>query len=333
VIPAGQTSAAFTVGTLPVAVTSSGGITASANGTSASTSLNILGSPAPTISSVAIPVLSSSQTWSSGQTLTGTVTLSSAAFAGGMVVTLSSDSPTAQLPANVIVPAGAKTATFPVAAGQVSVPTPVSITASLNGVAATPVSLTIIPGAPLSLSGFALAPYIMIGPGVVTTGTITINQVAPPGGVVLNLAANSSAAKVPATVTVPAGQTTVNFAIQGNSVSAATSVLLSASYKGVLSPLGTIPATTSVTVAPTDVLKAAKPTWSTSTHLLTATATSTNPQATVSVLNANGNAPLGAMINLGGGSYSFQMTIASISSLNFKSNLGGATGQGVTVVP
>jgi hypothetical protein len=213
------------------------------------------------------------------------------------------------------------------------VPTPVSITASLNAVAATPVSLTVIPGEPLSLGTYALAPYTMIGPGVVTTATIAINQSAPPGGLIINLTANSSAAKVPATVTVPAGQTSVSFGVQGNSVSAPTAVVLLASYKGVLAPLGTIPATATVTVAPTDVLKAGKPTWSTSTHLLTASATSTNPQATINVLNANGNAPLGAMINLGGGAYSFQTTVASISSVNFKSNLGGATGQGVTVVP
>jgi hypothetical protein len=68
-------------------------------------------------------------------------------------------------------------------------------------------------------------------------------------------------------------------------------------------------------------------------HLLTAHVTSTSPQVTISVLNANGNAPIGTMINLGGGSYSFQTNIASISAVNFKSNLGGATGQGVTVVP
>jgi hypothetical protein len=329
-----QTWATFTVNTLPVPGTTSGKITASANGTSASTPISIMASPAPTITSVTIPILSSSQTWSSGQTLTGTVTLSSGAFVGGMIVTLTSDTPSAaQVPASVIIPAGAKTATFPVIAGQVSVPTPVSITASLNGIAATPVSLTVIPGAPLALSSSAIAPYTMIGPGIITTVTITVNQVAPPGGLVINLSASSPAAKVPATVTIPAGQTTASFSIQGNSVSNPTSVWVSATYKGVLAPLGTILATSIVTVAPSDVLKASKPTWSSSTHVLTASVTSTNPQATISVLNASGNVPIGTMINLGGGNHSFQTNVASISAVDFKSNLGGATGQGVTVVP
>jgi hypothetical protein len=334
VIPAGQTWVTFTVGTLPVPSPSSGTITASANGTSANTLISILASPVPAITSVSIPLLSSSQTWSSGQTLTGTITLSSGAFLGGMIVTLASDTPSAaQVPANVIIPAGAKTATFPVLAGQVSAPTPVSITASLNGVAVTPVSLTVIPGAPLAINSYAVAPYTMIGPGVVTTGTITVNQVVPPGGLVINLAANSTAAKVPATVTIPAGQATVNFPIQGNSVSAPTVVVLSVTYKGVLAPLGTVPVTAAITVAPSDVLKASKPTWSTSTHVLTASVTSTGPLVAISVLNANGNVPIGTMVNLGVGSYSFQTNIASISSVNFKSNLGGATGQGVTVIP
>ena len=173
----------------------------------------------------------------------------------------------------------------------------------------------------------------MIGPGVVTIGTITLNQPAPSGGIPIALSASSSAAKVPATVTVSQGQTSASFSVQGNGVSTPTAVVLFATYKGVLAPLGTLPATTTVTVAPVDVLKAPKPTWSTSTHILSANATSTNPQATISVLNASGNALLGTMTNLGNGSYTFQMSIASISAVNFKSNLGGATGQGVTVVP
>jgi len=146
--------------------------------------------------------------------------------------------------------------------------------------------------------------------------------------------AKTSAAKLPATVTVAQGQTSASFTVQGNGVSVATPVTLAEPYQGGLAPAGPVSANASLTVAPTDVLKAAvKPTWSTSTHVLTATATSTNPQAIVTALNANGNVPLGVMTNLGNGNYSFQVTVANISSVNFKSNLGGATGQGVTVIP
>ena len=120
--------------------------------------------------------------------------------------------------------------------------------------------------------------------------------------------------------------------VQGNSVSGATSVTLSASYSGPLAPLGTSMSST-LTVAPTDTLHVTKATWSKSTQTLTVTATSTNAAAIVNVLNSNGNVPLGTMTNLGAGSYSLQMNTPSIASVNLKSNLGGSTGQGVTVVP
>lgn len=36
---------------------------------------------------------------------------------------------------------------------------------------------------------------------------------------------------------------------------------------------------------------------------------------------------------MGNRNYSFQTTVATISAVNFKSKLGGSTGQGVTVIP
>lgn len=74
-------------------------------------------------------------------------------------------------------------------------------------------------------------------------------------------------------------------------------------------------------------------TWSQSTHLLVVTATGSNPEAIITVLNANGNTPLGTITGDGSGNFTFQTTIASISSVNLKSSLGGATGRGITVVP
>jgi hypothetical protein len=56
-----------------------------------------------------------------GTPATGTVTLTSAAASGGFVVALSSDNPAvATVPASVTVPAGASSATFPVATTPVS---------------------------------------------------------------------------------------------------------------------------------------------------------------------------------------------------------------------
>jgi hypothetical protein len=332
-VPAGQYFGNFIYTTFPVPTATSGTLTASANGASTSSTITVTASPSPSIQSLFIP-LPSTQTWSSGQTLTATVTLTGPAYLGGMVVALSTDTPSAvTLPGSVTVPAGRTTANFFVTAAQVSAPTTVTISATLPGFAPVPVTLTIIPGPALAITSYTLSPYTMIGPGVVTNGTITLNQPAPAGGVTITLSAAPGAAKVASSVTVPQGQNSASFTVQGSSVSGSTVVSLAASYKGVLAPLGTM-ATTSLTVAPTDTLKIPKaPTWSTSTHVLTVTATSTNPQAIITVLNANGNVPIGTMTGDGAGNYTFQTTIASIASVNIKSNLGGSTGQGVTVVP
>ncbi|HEY3824589.1 MAG TPA: hypothetical protein VGL82_08515 [Bryobacteraceae bacterium] len=294
--------------------------------------ITVTAAPTPSIRSLRIPLVSNTQTWSSGETLTGTIVLNSPALIGGTAVALTTDTPSAvQLPASVTVPSLATSVTFAVTALPVAVATPVTITATAPGLPNVTVSATVIPGPALSIVSYTLSPS-MIGPGMVTTGTLTVNQLVPAGGVTVSLFANS-AVKLPATISIPAGHNSASFSIQGNSVSTATAVNLMASYAGPLAPLNTV-TTTTLTVAPTDTLKEPnKPTWSTSTHLLTVTATSTNAQSIVTVLNANGNVPLGTMTNAGGGNYSFQMTIAAIASVNLKSNLGGSTGQGVTIVP
>ena len=317
---------------LPVATLTTGTATTTLNGFSTTNTLSVTASPSPSIRSLVI-ALPNNQTFSSGQILTATVTLSSPAFLGGMAISLASDTPAAaQVPSSVVVPTGGTSATFNVVAGQVAGPTPVNISATLAGLPPFSTSLTVIPGPPLAVTSYTLSPYSIIGPGISVTGSISLNQPAPAGGVVVALSASSASAKFPATVTFAQGQASANFTIQGNSVPTATTVNLTASYKGSLAPLGTL-AGAILTVAPTDTLHVTKATWSTSSHVLTVTATGANPQATINALNANGNAPLGTMTNLGNGSYNFQAVVASISAVNLKSNLGGSTGQGVTVVP
>jgi hypothetical protein len=158
---------------------------------------------------------------------------------------------------------------------------------------------------------------------------VTLNQAAPSGGAVLALSASDpKPAKFPSTVTVAAGQSSVSFAVQGNGVSATTTVTLIAAYNG-----GT--AGTNLTVAPSDSLHITSATYSKSQLLLQVKATGTNPAATLQVQNANNNAILGTMTNLGNGSYSYQQSLATNvpTSVNVISNLSGKTGQGVSIVP
>ncbi|MBZ5557596.1 MAG: hypothetical protein LAO77_10025 [Acidobacteriia bacterium] len=316
----------YTATVLPVPELTTGVVTATANGSSFSTTISVSPSPQPTIQSVAIPFVST------GQTFTGTIALSGPALLGGATLSLVSSAPAvAAVPATITIPFGASSATFTGVAGPVAGPTTVTITASFNG-ATTAGTLTVIPKI-LAITGYTLSPYSAIGPGIVTTGTITLNQPAPAGGVTIALSASDlKPAKFPSSVTFAQGQISANVTVQGNSVSGPATTTLTASYAGVLAPAGTSTSAT-LTVMPTDTLHVTSATWSKSTQLLTITATSTNPQAIVAVLNANGNVPLGTMTNLGGGGYSFQTTLASIASVNIKSNLGGSTGQGVSVIP
>jgi hypothetical protein len=108
--------------------------------------------------SLAAPVVNSltltTATIGSGGTVTGTVTLTSAAPTGGAVVTLSSSSNAAIVPSSVTVQAGATSATFTVTAGPVSAATSATITASYGGGSAQ-ATLTVTP----SSGGGNLPPF------------------------------------------------------------------------------------------------------------------------------------------------------------------------------
>jgi hypothetical protein len=101
--------------------------------------------PAGAASLSAVSVNPSSVAGGSGST--GTATLSAAAPAGGILVSLaSSNTAVATVPASVTVAAGATSATFPAATSGVAASTAVTISASYNGVTKTAV-LTVTPPA------------------------------------------------------------------------------------------------------------------------------------------------------------------------------------------
>ena len=97
---------------------------------------------APSVSTVAVAPASVV----GGVSATGTVTLSSAAPTGGLVVTLTSSNTAASVPANVTVAGGATTTTFPTATSMVTAQTAITITAAAGGVTRT-ATLTVNPAA------------------------------------------------------------------------------------------------------------------------------------------------------------------------------------------
>lgn len=127
-VPANATSANFSVSTAAVGVTTIGNITASFSGVTKTVNITI--QPAGLTSLTLNP-----STVSGGSTVVGKVTLTGPAPTSGMAVTLtSSKSAQAQVPSKVIVPSGARSATFNITTTSVSRKSLVTITASLGGV-------------------------------------------------------------------------------------------------------------------------------------------------------------------------------------------------------
>jgi Domain of unknown function (DUF2341)/Bacterial Ig-like domain (group 2) len=77
-----------------------------------------------------------------------------------------------------------------------------------------------------------LSPASVLG-GTSSQGTVTLSAAAPNGGAVITLSSsNSAVASVPASITIPAGNTTGTFAVSTTTVNAGTSVTLTGAYGG-----------------------------------------------------------------------------------------------------
>jgi hypothetical protein len=75
--------------------------------------------------------------------------------------------------------------------------------------------------------------------GTSSTGTVALAGPAPTGGAVISLLnGNPSVATIPATVTIPAGQTSATFTVTTTPVAATTYVSINAKYQTVIYPIG-----------------------------------------------------------------------------------------------
>ena len=84
-------------------------------------------------------------------------------------------------------------------------------------------------GGPPSLSGISLNPSTVVG-GSSSTGTVTLTAPAQSGGFTVQLSSsNSAVASVPASVTVPQGQTSTTFTVTTARVTSSTTVTITAS--------------------------------------------------------------------------------------------------------
>ena len=146
-VPAGATSANFSISTSPVSEQFNLNIFAHLDGSpDKSTLLLIVPNSDPTLSSLSLNPTSVV----GGSSSTGTVTLGAAAPSAGTVVSLvSSDTSVASVPASVTVPAGATSATFTVSTAAVATDKIVTLTAVSNNTGRTAdLRVTATSGAP-----------------------------------------------------------------------------------------------------------------------------------------------------------------------------------------
>src|SRR6266513_1618560 len=118
------------------------------------------------------------------------------------------------------------------------------------------------PGSP-TLSSIALNPTSVTG-GSPSTGTVSLSGPAPSGGAAVSLSSdNTTAATVPASVTVTAGASSATFTVSTSAVTASTPVTISASYAGATKTASltvqpqALPTLSSLTLNPTSVTVAA----------------------------------------------------------------------------
>jgi len=270
VVAAGATTASFVVSTSAVTASTPVSVTASYSGGSQTAVLTVTPPPV-TITPLSLTL--SPDTVGGGAPSTGTVTLTGPAPAVGLSVALTSSSGTATVPASVAVPAGAVSATFPIATASVTAQVLATLSATLNGGTQTAILTVQAP----ELEPIVLTPSSVIG-GAGTTAALTLTFPAPAGGAVITLTGSSpAAAVVPATATIPAGQTTVSVPITTSAVAVTQAVTITAAYGGITKTIKlTVKAAllNGLSLAPTSVI---------------------GGEATVVTLSLGSNAPAGGL--------------------------------------
>jgi hypothetical protein len=217
-VAAGAASASFNAATSPVATPTAVTISGAYGGATQTGSLTVV---PPAVAALSLSLGSVT----GGSPVTGTVMLDGPAPAGGAQVALSSSNAAASVPASVTIAAGATSATFNIATSAVGASTSANISAASGGRTQS-VSLTVLPAV---LSSLSLNPTSVVGGVQNSIGTVTLNGPAPAGGAVVALSANSGAASVPASVTIPAGATSATFTVNTAIVLTANNVTVTAS--------------------------------------------------------------------------------------------------------
>ena len=233
-VPAGQTTQTFTAKTNPVAAVTD--VTVTAQYGQATTDGGLRVNP-PALKKLTV---SSASFVAPCQTITGKVTLTGKAPAGGVQITLTTTNPAVTLPPSVTVGAGNTNATFVISGSAVT-----TTTAGLvKGTPANPAfgtntvskSVSVLPNQPASLA----VPTPINGPATVTA-TVTLACAAGTGGQVVMVSTTDASVAEPvdqngnpiSSMTVAAGQTSGTFRVRAADVLSPSTAKIRAKANGV----------------------------------------------------------------------------------------------------
>src|SRR5207253_502637 len=160
----------------------------------------------------------------SGDSTAVAVQLTAAVPASGATITLTSSTPTAApVPSTITMPGNTAWTQFFMQAGQVTSPTPVTLTATLNSGPAS-ASFNVLPP---SLKSLSISPSTISG-GAQAGAIVMLNGQAPAGGAFVSLSSNSPAVSPPSSAFVAPGSFSVSLPMQTNAVTTNTTVMIPA---------------------------------------------------------------------------------------------------------
>ncbi len=261
-----------------------------------------------------------------GGTSQGAVTLS--ATTGSAVTLSSSNTAVATVPGSVTIAAGSASANFTVTGVGAGTAT---ITASISGSQGS-VGITVTGPPPLTALGLTLSASTVVG-GNPVTGTLILSTPAPAGGTVVSLS-STDPVSVPASVTIPAGQTTATFTVNTRAVGGAFNNVAINATAGSLSATATLTVTPaapppgslqSIALNPSSVAGGGT---SQGTATLTSAAPAGGTVVTLSSGNAAASVPGSITIPAGSTSGTFTVTTTTVSSntqVTITGSAGGAT--------
>jgi uncharacterized protein (TIGR03437 family) len=221
-VPTGVATLDVPIPTSNVVTVQIGTITAQAGGVSLSAPFEV--DPQNQVQLASFSVVPTSTL--GGRTLQATIGLTGTTPGGGVNVQITSDSPAARPAAVVSVPVGQSAASFQIPTSAVISPLPVTFSASFDRVTLTS-QVTLLP--PFTL---AVTPNQATG-GESVTGSITLADPAPPGGVTIALTSSDPvAARVPSFISIGTSQNFTSFNIPTAQTSAQRIVTITAIFQG-----------------------------------------------------------------------------------------------------